>query len=79
MVRFPWFSSLSNLLLAWHECGENPVFFCYRMGQGVAAMVRPASRELPLAELAGYSSSRNATECSNPSGIFSTPCMTSQD
>ena len=27
-------SSFCLLVLIWHECGENPAFFCYRIGHG---------------------------------------------
>jgi len=27
-------SAVGACVLIWHECGENPAFFCYRIGMG---------------------------------------------
>ena len=32
--------SIAVLLVLWHECGENPALFCYRIGVGAFATVR---------------------------------------
>ena len=33
-------SSFCMLVLLWHECGENPAFFCYRIGHGFFKIAR---------------------------------------
>ncbi len=33
-------SSFCILVLLWHECGENPAVFCYRMGHGFLRVAR---------------------------------------
>jgi hypothetical protein len=79
IARLTCFAPFHDLLLAWHECGENPAFFCYRISQNVAARLRPPSCAASLDEPAQFQDLRIVNECSNPSVILSTPCMTSQD
>jgi hypothetical protein len=33
-------SSLCIVVLIWHECGENPAVFCYRIGHGFFTSAR---------------------------------------
>jgi len=54
-------SFVSMLILIWHECGENPAVFCYRIGHGIFRSAR--GRGLMLAPV----SSRTNTACTTRS------------
>jgi len=44
MIRSDWwFVMLSAAFIIWHECGENPGLFCYRIGWGAFSSVRSRS------------------------------------
>ena len=41
MIRRAWWLAPANtFVLLWHECGENPVVFCYRISRSTALWVR---------------------------------------
>jgi hypothetical protein len=71
-----WLGCFSALVLLWHECGENPAIFCYRIGSGSFTTAR--SRAL-VPVLATPRTVRNSTACSNSSATFSTPSTMSRD
>ncbi len=65
------FSSICILVLLWHECGENPAVFCYRISNGAFRRARaralaplPVSTNSPVAQ-------RTRTACSTPFSTFS--------
>jgi hypothetical protein len=66
------FLTICILVLIWHECGENPAFFCYRIGSGVFKLVR--TRQLALVPISSVTHSRVAqrtsSACLNPSSTF---------
>jgi hypothetical protein len=64
-----WMASISICMFIWHECGENPALFCYRIGMGAFASFR--SRPQILAPVTNPAA-RNNSRCLNPSGIYST-------
>jgi hypothetical protein len=64
-----WMASISICMLIWHECGENPALFCYRIGMGAFASFR--SRPQILAP-ATNPATRNNSRCLNRSAIYST-------
>jgi hypothetical protein len=71
MMRYSaWIASVSTCVMIWHECAENPAFFCYRIGLDALAGIR--SRALLLAPVVN-STARNNFRCSSQSGSFSTP------
>jgi hypothetical protein len=51
--------------LLWHECGENPLVFCYRIGW--SAFITMRGRALAPVHVL----SRTSAACSNPSLTFS--------
>ena len=65
MIRLSaWLASLTMLLLLWHECGEDPAVFCYRIGLGAFASVRSRSLALaPVSEPVNHSTARQNYEC----------------
>jgi hypothetical protein len=69
-------SAVGACVLIWHECGENPAFFCYRIGMGAFTGIR--SRALQFAPIVN-STTRNNFACLNHSGISSTPSTMSKD
>jgi hypothetical protein len=71
-----WIAAVGICVLMWHECAENPAFFCYRIGLGAFTSIR--SRALLLAPVTNVTA-RNDSRCSNPSGIFSTRSTTLKD
>jgi hypothetical protein len=76
-MRFAaWLGFFSALVLVWHECGENPAVFCYRIGSGAFTSAR--SRAL-VPVLATQRTVRNSAACSNRSATFSTPFTMSKD
>jgi hypothetical protein len=41
MIRHAWwFEPANTAVLLWHECGENPFFFCYLISRSAAIWVR---------------------------------------
>jgi hypothetical protein len=57
-------------LLLWHECGEDIGVFCYRIGLGAFATLRPQTLvPVPASQI---NFPRNRSACSNPSSTFST-------
>jgi hypothetical protein len=77
MMRYSaWVAAVSTCVLIWHECAENPAFFCYRIGLGAFTTVR--SRALTLAPVMQFTA-RNDPRCSTRSGICSTPSTMSKD
>jgi hypothetical protein len=57
----------------WHECGQNPLVFCYRIGWSVFA-TRRFGALVPVRV-----SLRTSAACSKPSVIFSKRSMMSKD
>lgn len=75
-----WLPAAAVLLVLWHECGENPALFCYRIGVGAIATMRSCARvSVPVARTRWQPPLRNRVACSNPSGICSIPSTTSKD
>jgi len=74
-------SSLCMLVLIWHECGENPAFFCYRIGHGFFKSAR--NRALVLVPVSAAArtpmSQRNTTACLTRSSTFSEHSITPKD
>jgi hypothetical protein len=69
-------TAVGSCVVDWHECGENPAIFCYRMGAGAFAGLRTwASVATPAWE----SSARETLRCWNPSGNFSIRFTTLKD
>jgi len=81
MIRLSaWLASLTMLLLLWHECGEDPAVFCYRIGLGAFASVRSRSLVLvPVRDSVNFSAARHNYACSTPSSTFSTHSITRKD
>jgi len=75
-----WLAVLSVAALLWHDCGGDFGVFCYRIGLDVFTNFR--SRVLvpvPVREAASQFATRNNSECSTPSFISSTRCITQKD
>jgi hypothetical protein len=66
-------AALAAYVLLWHECGENPLVFCYRIGWSALTTVR--FRALVPVRV----SQRTSAACSNPSVIFSRRSTMSKD
>jgi hypothetical protein len=66
------FPTICILVLIWHECGENPGIFCYRIGNGAFKLVR--GRQLAPVPISSVTHSRVAqrtsSACLNPSSTF---------
>ena len=78
MIRLGAFvTAVIASLLMWHECGEDLVVFCYRIGSGALAMLR--TRALVLAPVTVANRVRTRAECSNPSDICSTRFTAQRD
>ena len=60
-------------VLLWHECGENPLVFCYRIG--CSAFTTARVRALVPVRV----SQRTRAACSNPSIVFSKRSTMSKD
>ena len=60
-------------VLLWHECGENPLVFCYRIGW--SALTTARVRALVPVRV----TQRTGAACSNPSVIFSKRSTMSKD
>ena len=74
MIRLGWcLVAFAAYVLLWHECGENPVVFCYRIGW--SALTTARVRALVPVRV----SQRTSTACSNPSVIFSKRSTMSKD
>jgi len=75
------FSTVCFLVLIWHECGENPAFFCYRIGSGAFKLVR--TRQLAPVPISSATHSRVAqrtsSACLNPSSTFFVRSITQRD
>jgi hypothetical protein len=75
-----WIAVLTGLGLLWHECGEDLAVFCYRMGCGAFTFAhRRALALAPVSRAISRNRSRNISECSTPSFIFSAPSTTLKD
>ncbi len=59
---------VAALGMYWGECGQNPVLFCYRIGQ-----------DLVLLPIGRRSTGENLPSCLNISDSCSTPSTTSRD
>jgi hypothetical protein len=74
MIRLgAWLAAIGSLIFLWHECGEDLVVFCYRIGSGAVTGLRtrglvPAPSQASLHS----SASRNRSECLTPSFTSST-------
>jgi hypothetical protein len=68
------FSSVCIWILTWYECGENPAFFCYRIGDGAFRSARErALATVPVSSrfhslIAQRTSSACSTDFSTSSG-----------
>lgn len=66
MIRLGcWLVACGAYVLLWHECGENPLVFCYRIGWSALITMRGRA----LAPVRVFS--RTSAACSNPSLTFS--------
>jgi hypothetical protein len=72
------FSSVCILIWIWHECGENPAFFCYRIGNGAFKTAR--ARVLAPVPISSATNSsvrkRTSSACSTSSSTFSVISIT---
>jgi hypothetical protein len=69
-------AAVGACVLDWYECGENPAFFCYRIGTGAFSNLSARVSEVAP----GWNSSARETyQCLNPSGIFSIRFTTLKD
>jgi hypothetical protein len=74
MIRLGWWlAAFAAYAVLWHECGENPLVFCYRIGRSTFATGR--ARALVPVRV----SLRTNAACSKPSVIFSKRSMMSKD
>jgi hypothetical protein len=74
MIRLGcWLAALAVYAVLWHECGENPLVFCYRIGWNTFTSKR-ACALVPVRV-----SLRTSAACSKPSVIFSKRSMMSKD
>jgi len=74
MIRLGWcLVAFAAYVLLWHECGENPVVFCYRIGW--SALTTARVRALVPVRV----SQRTSAACSNPFVIFSKRSTMSKD
>jgi len=74
MIRLGcWLAALAVYAVLWHECGENPLVFCYRIGWNTVT-TRRARALVPVRV-----SLRTSAACSRPSVIFSKRSMMSKD
>ena len=75
------FSAMCILVLIWHECGENPAVFCYRIANGALKLLR--TRQLAPVPISSVTHSRVAqrtrSACLNSSSTFSVRCITQKD
>ena len=44
--RIHWLAPAGELVLLWHECGQDGTVFCYRITRGAAIWVRSRAAEL---------------------------------
>jgi hypothetical protein len=80
MIRLDtWIALFTAMALLWHECGEDLVVFCYRIGLGVFSTVRSRTLEIARGLAVTRSSVRNNVECSIPSFTFFDPSTTPRD
>lgn len=69
-------SAFTAVIVLWHECSEDIVVFCYRIGSGVFATARSrALVPVPVTQ----EMTRTNRDCSNSSLISSTRSMMSKD
>jgi hypothetical protein len=74
MIRLGcWLAAFAAYAVLWHECGENPFVFCYRIGWSTFTTTR--ARALVPVRV----SLRTSAACSKPSVIFSKRSMMSKD
>jgi hypothetical protein len=74
MIRLGcWLAAFAAYAVLWHECGENPLVFCYRIGWNTLT-TRRARALVPVRV-----SLRTSAPCSKPSVIFSKRSMMSKD
>jgi hypothetical protein len=74
MIRLGlWLAVLTAYAGLWHECGENPLVFCYRIGWSIFA-TRRFGALVPVRV-----SLRTSAACSKPSVIFSKRSTMSKD
>lgn len=75
------FLTICILVLIWHECGENPGIFCYRIGSGAFKLAR--TRQLAPVPISSVTHSRVAqrtsSACLNPSSTFFVRSITQRD
>ena len=61
-------ATVGSCVVDWHECGENPAIFCYRIGAGAFAGLRVwASEAAPEWE----TGARETLQCLNRYGNYS--------
>ena len=80
MIRFGvLLAALGSLIFLWHECGQDPGVFCYRMGLDIFS----AGRErflVPAPWVAHWAAvQRNQDACCNLFYTFSTRFSTQKD
>jgi hypothetical protein len=71
-----WLLFVSLLLILWHDCNQDVVIFCYRIGLGAFMTVRTRAL-VPITATLGLTWLNSA--CSNRFATFSTRFMTSKD
>jgi hypothetical protein len=73
------FSTICILVLIWHECGENPGIFCYRIGSGAFKLAR--TRQLAPVPISSHSrvAQRTSSACLNSSSTFFVRFITRKD
>jgi len=74
-------SLICILILMWHECGENPAVFCYRIGHGFFKSARNrALAPVPVSTVARMPmTQRTNTACSIRSSTFSVRSIIPRD
>lgn len=74
MIRLSVLVSLVCVtILVWHECGENPAVFCYRIGHGIFHSARGRGLVLAPVRL------RTTTACSTRSSTYSARSIARMD
>jgi len=72
--------AMGSLVFLWHECGQDPGVFCYRIGRGAVTGLRTRAL-VPACSRASFHFSvlRDRSECLTPSFSSSTRCLTPTD
>ena len=75
------FSAVCILILIWHESGENPALFCYRIGHGFFQSARNRAFVLARVPVAARTpmTQRTNTACSTRSSTFSVRSIIPRD